>query len=422
MSEKMRVLWVTNIVIPQIARKIGMNVVPVGGWMVKFADEISQCAEIDLSIAFPYKNEIKGRVEQIDYYGFSIKPNKVKVNNCQSEITSIEKIIKDVSPECIHIFGTEEPHSYVFVEAAIKLGYQDKIIISIQGLKSIYAKHYEAYLPHKVIRGFTLRDLYKGNIIARKKKFEKAGSLEIEAIRNVHHVIGRTDWDKSCTSIINPNIKYHFNNEMLRDSFYTAHPWSWAACNYHSIFMSQATLPLKGLHIALEAVTILKPYYSDLKLRIAGKSYTEKSSYKLSNYERFVLKMIKDNELGDIVEFTGFLDERQMVKEYKQCNVFVCTSSIENSPNSVCEAMMLGVPVVSSHVGGVSNLLVHGLEGFLYQADAPYMLSYYIRTLFDDPELSENMSNRGREHARKTHNVKEIVLKQLEIYKEIKQS
>ena len=113
------------------------------------------------------------------------------------------------------------------------------------------------------------------------------------------------------------------------------------------------------------------------------------------------------------------LSEKQMVAAYLETNVFLCTSSIENSPNSVGEAMLLGMPIISSNVGGVSDMLVHGKEGYLYQADAPYLLAYYIGLLFDDQEKERELGENARIHARKTHNKEENIKKLLEIYAEL---
>ena len=84
------------------------------------------------------------------------------------------------------------------------------------------------------------------------------------------------------------------------------------------------------------------------------------------------------------VVFTGPLDEEKMCQRYLKSNVFVCPSSIENSPNSLGEAMVLGVPCVASDVGGVSDMLKHKEEGFVYQTDAPYMLAHYVCEIFEN--------------------------------------
>ena len=415
----MRVLWINNIAIPQIAKKIGITVNPFCGWMVRLADEISESEDIDLTIAFPHSKNISGRTADIKYMSFSIQPRKVHIGNLGGQDIRIREIIKTVSPDVIHIFGTEYVHTYITTEVCKEMGLGDKVVISIQGLVSVCAKHFDAYLDHSVVVGKTLRDLYKGNIKAGKKAFQKRGMYEIAALHNVRHVIGRTDWDRACVGFINPKALYHFNNEMLRSAFYRKNKWDSNKCEKYSIFMRQATLSYKGLHIALEAISTLIKDYPCLKLYVAGKSYYKKPKWKLSYYEKYILEYIKKNNLQDRVIFTGFLDEDEMYKRYIQSNIFVSASSIENSPNSVCEAMILGVPVISSMVGGMVDLLEHGVNGFYYQADAPYMLRYYIKKIFEDTDLAKRISKNEIETAEKRHDRADIIKDLKSIYESI---
>ena len=64
----MRILWINNIAIPKIAKAVGMASVPVGGWMVKLADELVKKENIDLGIAFPYKENVSGHAGNIQYF------------------------------------------------------------------------------------------------------------------------------------------------------------------------------------------------------------------------------------------------------------------------------------------------------------------------------------------------------------------
>ena len=113
------------------------------------------------------------------------------------------------------------------------------------------------------------------------------------------------------------------------------------------------------------------------------------------------------------------LDEKQMCERYLKSNVFVSSSSIENAPTSLGEAMILGVPCVASDVGGVTDLLQHKEEGFVYQPDTPYMLAHYVCEIFADDELALQFSKRARMHAIKTHNKEENTKRMMEIYREI---
>ena len=107
------------------------------------------------------------------------------------------------------------------------------------------------------------------------------------------------------------------------------------------------------------------------------------------------------------------------MNSYIQSNIFVSASSIENSPNSVCEAMILGVPVISSMVGGMVDLLEHGVNGFYYQADAPYMLRYYIKKIFEDTDLAKRISKNEIETAEKRHDRADIIKDLKSIYESI---
>ena len=415
----MRILWFNNIAIPKIAKAVGMTSVPVGGWMVKLADELVEKGQVELGIAFPYKENVSGSVGKLNYYGFSMDSSKIEIGNLGGQEIRIREIIDAFQPDVVHVFGTEYLHSYVVTQVCKELGIEARVVVSIQGLTSVYARHYDAYLDYKDVKGRTLRDFYKGNVQDGKKRFERSGKFEVETLKAVKHIIGRTDWDKACTEIVNPTAKYHFNDEMLRDSFYRSKQWDLDNCQKYSVFLSQATMPLKGLHLALEAVAILKKEFPEIKVSIAGKSYYRKKKWQLSYYEKKILKYIKEQKLEETVNFVGFLDEKNMCRQYLKSHVFVSASSIENSPNSVCEAMLLGVPTVSSLVGGVANLLEHGKEGFYYQADAPYMLAYYVKKIFEDAELAKSFSSLACKRAAERHNVDKIVRELEAIYAEI---
>lgn len=403
----MKVLWVTNIPLPKISVDMEENSVPVGGWMVKLADEIAALPDVNLYIMFPHSRNVEGEIENISYSGFDVNDRGF-----------IERIFKAFAPDVIHIHGTESKHSSVIVDICEEMKLLDRVVISIQGLMSVIARHYTCFLPNNVVYGMTLRDILKGNVAKNKKKFSLAGELEIRTLSKVHHVIGRTDWDKACVSQISPNVKYHFCNEMLRDSFYRQR-WDIDKCERYSIFCSQAASPIKGIHIVLEAVHTLKRDFPSVKLYVAGKSYTEKPKYQLSYYEKYVLQLIEKYSLWENVKFTGFLNEKQMCEQYLKAHVFVSASSIENSPNSVCEAMILAMPTVSSMVGGVANLMTHGVDGFYYQADAPYMLAEYVGRIFKDDALAQKLGMKAHETAWKRHNVRDITCDLMMTYRAV---
>ena len=108
-----------------------------------------------------------------------------------------------------------------------------------------------------------------------------------------------------------------------------------------------------------------------------------------------------------------------MKAQYLSCNVFVSTSTVENSPNSIGEAMLLGCPIVASNVGGIKNMLVDEKEGLLYPVDEFYMLASYIKRIFSDDSLAIKLGNNAKDHAIVTHDFEKNYNNMLDIYKQI---
>lgn len=145
--------------------------------------------------------------------------------------------------------------------------------------------------------------------------FEEVVRLDTEYISKcltiVRHVMGRTEWDKACVKLINPNCRYHHSNETLRDQFYSG-KWSYNECTRHTIFASQALLPLKGLHILLKAAYMIKDKYPDLKIKVAGQNIVEGNWLNGSSYGLYVGKLIREYELENSVKFIGPQNAEQM--------------------------------------------------------------------------------------------------------------
>lgn len=409
----MKILWLCNVKLPIISELQNLPPSPFGGWLDQASKDLIESGQ-KLCVVYPFEKSEEGQEANLSFYSFTEE--------------KIEKRFEDIlylfNPDVVHIWGTEFKHSYIMTECLKESGLIDKGVISIQGLVSIYAEHYFNKLSWKVIHGFTFRDLIKkDNVYYAMKNFEKRGKYEIKAIQNIKHIIGRTDWDNACTKIFNPEVCYHHCNETLRESFYESR-WSLENCERNSIFVSQATYPVKGFHVLLEALPEIIKRYPKTKVYVAGNDpacigASWKNRLRRNYYGKYLAEMIIENDLQGKVFFTGSLNEIQMRDRYLKSHVFVSASSIENSPNSVGEAMLLGVPCVSSYVGGVANMLTDKEDGFLYQADAPYMLAYYVMKIFSDNFLAERLSANARESARKTHNREQNHKQLLSIYESI---
>jgi len=420
-KEYMKVLWITNILFPDICHELKIHTPVVGGWMVSLANELIKEPSIHLGVASVYNgDEMQGlEINNIKYY---LLPQKkiVQKNGINNLETYWKKIKEDFQPNIIHIHGTELPYGLSYIKACGNRG----TIISIQGLISIYARYYKANITSKEIwRSISLRDILLGSDIFRqKRKFEKYTKIENEYILSVKHIIGRTNWDKIHTSVINPTVNYYHCDEILRDAFYH-NSWNYEECDKFSIFLSQGNYPIKGLHQVISAFPLVLRKYPKAKVYVAGKDITDiktiKSKIKVTGYGRYINSLIKKFELENNVFFLGFLNEKDMCSQYLKSNVFVCPSSIENSPNSLGEAQILGVPCISSYVGGVADMIKDNESGCLYRFEETEILAEKICNIFSDVSFAKRISEEGRKQARLRHSKIKNLRQLLSIYNEL---
>lgn len=390
-----------------------------GGWIDGALEEITKQNDIEVGICYPQVYSlslVQGQFEGIKYFGIYSK--KLAYGYEQQLDEPAKEVITAFNPDVIHIWGAEFPFAYAIVKVAPNSG---NIVCSIQGLCSYIEKHYFSHMPIDVIKSYTFRDFIKrDNLVQQKKKYMKRGLFEKKIIEKIGHVIGRTDWDRACVQGISLDTKYHFCNETLREVFYVKqNQWDYEKCEKHSIFVSQVYYPIKGFHILLEAFAEILKMYPDAKIYSAGTSPFDISMFRIGSYQAFLKRRIKALNIEEKVIFLGDLSQEEMCSAYLNSNVFVSASCIENSPNSVGEAMLLGMPVVASYVGGTKNLLTDEKEGFLYQSDAPYMLAYYIGKVFDMKDGAKHIGQNAYEHAMKTHDP--LINKEtlLNVYKDI---
>lgn len=422
----MNVLWLINIRLPRIDSILGKTTSAFGGgWISGLSDKLLEKKDIRLIVCYPNfdgrKEEKENHNEKFRFYGINV--NRVDFEKGRLDLEKYKEVFDTIigkeKPDVIHIHGTEFQLALALTNSAEKSGYLDKVVVSIQGLVSIYAQHYFADLPEKMKYRKTLYEwLKKTSMMDDYKKYVIRGIYEIKILEKVKNVIGRTAWDKACAKLTNHEVRYFECNEILRTSFYSK-KWSFDDCEKHTVFLSQGAKPIKGLHKVIEAATYIKKQFPDLKIYVAGAKLIGEEIKVTSSYARYVRRLIKENGLEDNIEFLGNLNPNQMCDALLRAHVFVCPSSIENSPNSLGEAMLLGVPCIASDVGGVSSMLEHRKEGILYPFSEAYSMAYYIMELFENVEETKKYSNNARIRAKKVHDPIDNAIRTIDIYKSL---
>jgi len=171
----------------------------------------------------------------------------------------------------------------------------------------------------------------------------------------------------------------------------------------------------------LKALPIILRKYPDTVVNFCGSSVMNndiKTVIRFQGYHLYLRRLVKKLGLENHVNFLGCLNEQQMKQAFLEANVYVMPSAIENSPNSLCEAQILGVPVVASYCGGVATLVEDGKTGFLYRYEEIEMLAQRLLELFYK-KYSIELSAQETVVAANRHNKETNAIQLIDIYRSI---
>ena len=363
----MKILWITNQPTPDIAEAANIKSGFGGGWMNLLSKQIAE--KYELAMVFPVSAELEyknGKNGSVRYY--LIPTNKVKLKPDSKTVDYIKQTIRDFDPDIIHIWGTEYLHSYEAVTAAEQCGMLDKVVVSIQGLVSVYAEHFYCGLSEYDFRKPTAASLINCNGINKQKSnFVKRGKYERLVLKKVNNVIGRTDWDEACTKQINPSVKYHFCNETLRESFYE-HRWDINKCQRYSIFVSQAQYPIKGFHKSLEALAVLKKKYPDVDI-LYNPYYETRNNIS----SMFVAREYLENSI--CVDGDQIIYNPDILSPYFECSGYAASELHGETDEWVMQTDENGI-VTSASVGGDHGWQLFGISR--WNSVDGRMLKHYV--------------------------------------------
>lgn len=419
----MNILWLTNSPCSSIERKGGKTI--LGGWLTSLEKEITKHNDINLSIAYLSNiQELPFTYKNVNYFpihiGTSVKSRKLRTfldshqSFRQKEIKALPQllqIIGDIHPDIIHIHGTEELWGIVSKQIA-----HIPIVFSIQGLIAPIKEKLFSGIQIKNARRFdSISDYILNNDIRSiYTSFKYRSGRENEYLKNASYIIGRTTWDERCTLAFNYNRKYFTVNEILRTPFYNS-VWSFKKYNGRKlrIISTISGAIYKGFETALQTAHILQSYSKiDFEWHIVG--YSKDSKWcKAAEIE----KKLKISDYPFV--FHGRVDADNLAKILSESDIYVQVSHIENSPNSVCEAMLVGLPTIASFAGGTSSIIKDGEEGILVQDGDPYVLAGSIVHLVQNPELAIFYSNNAKKRARQRHNPENVYNELLSGYSSI---
>ncbi len=360
-------------------------------WILALAKALSTSVQLSILTVNPGQEE-EETVEPVgDYHVIRLRSNSKKFDLLTFHQFKIHKIRNWVKArisefDLIHVHGLE--HQY---ERAL-VGLNIPVVISIQGILTLtYPNVPDTYR--------TLRWQWKLNSLFERK-----------SVTQFTNFICRTHWDRKFINSLNSKATIHQAWEMIRREFFI-HDLPSSQRGRNILFMG-GDHPIKGLPEALRAFNKLVIKNPSLTMSIAGSVAMES-----------VISVIEGEKLNNIdvnhqIVILGRLDAQELVEQMITSLCLLHPTYVDNSPNSVCEAQVLGLPVVASDVGGVSSLIEHERTGLLCDLTTD-SISQQIEELIHNPKLIAEISTSSRKMARERHDPYQIESRYLELYKEL---
>jgi len=394
-----RVLWLTNIPLPAVRSRQGLPDIMGGGWLsaalralvAEAPYLVVVCAARSWPAPEPFDSDgvryvtLAGEPPSNGWRGvFHAWTNGIRE---KVPVAEMRRLMDDTRPDMVHVHGTETSNALAALIAAAQTG--TPVLVSIQGPVSEYAPLFFAgSRPMDVLSDVGTLDFVKGRgVVHAWWHMRRAAAMELEALRRTTDASGRTDWDREVVRRANPAAHYWHIDEVLRQPFYEVQ-WRGGAVGTPTILAVTSAAPYKGIDVLLKAFARIRES-QPCRLRVVGDIVGTPLWRSLGRLEARL-------GLTGHVDWIGACEAGDVARMLSECDVFVCASRIENSSNSVCEAMLVGVPVVASRVGGIPSLVTHCQDGLLFESGDDEALSQAVARVLAEKDMARSLGSRAR--------------------------
>lgn len=411
----MKVLWFTN-------TSSGYdNSHPTfgGGWIASLEKMVKEVPEIDLGIGFFHASDSqKTSKNNVTYYPILQRQarknpirtvwNKWRGDIGNAHMDQLQLIIADFQPDLIHVFGTEGLFSSIQQYTTIP------VVIHLQGLMNPIANAFFApgFSAKEILfdRHFWKQNLLGNSLYFQFKRVQNQAKREQENLRMARYVMGRTAWDKQVSTYYQPDVHYFHADEVLREAF--RKPVERTTQEQFILTSTISGTSYKGIDVILKTAELLTNQAVNFQWRLVG--ITENNPV----YQFFQRKTGIE---GKRVQVTclGAKSPEELADILSSTSVFIHPSYIDNSPNSVCEAQLMGLPVIACDTGGVGSLIEHNVSGFLVPTNGIYEVYHHLIRLQQTQGLAQTIGEQAQTIARKRHDEMNIKKSVIEAYEYI---
>ena len=408
----MRILWVSLRIFDDTEEK------QTAVWLKALANKLVSSPEIILAnvscksgitelTACDYKT-IKQWAFPFDKYNKRRYPSKLTQQR-------FKYVVSIFNPDIIQVWGSEN----YFKLLPFDTKYPGIKVLTMQGvLESIAPNILLGMNIKELISTIGFREfLTQRSILTTRHSFVKGGIIENEMIRASHFIITQSNWTDSQISQINPNAKLYRTHRVLRQNFIECKKWSCFEHNTPILYSAAVGYSLKGLHILIKALAIVKKQYPNVELRLAGA--TGRRDFLGEGYFRMILRMIKSYELESNIIWLGPLSADEIIINLQKASVYINPSFVESYSIAFAEAMSVGTPGVISFAGAMPELADNNKEALFFTPMDFNRCAYLIVQLLSNKELSIMISENAIARSEKRNISVDILNEQLEIYNDI---
>lgn len=395
----MRVLWFS--ITPARYGKYASN---GGGWIESLQRVVAEIHEIELGIAFvSQESSVPPVVEQdgVTYYPMQMHRNMLqrwydKWTYRQIDAVTIRKsleVVAQFKPDVVQVFGSE--WCFGLLQELVDV----PVVIHMQGCwpvcqnirQSLNGTWMQKYLPQWNRPRRMLNHMLDEHLMKERVRREE------QILSSGRFFMGRTVWDKDLIELYAKHAQYGYCSEALRLPFVQCkRKWTYTEHRVKKLVSTGIAVEIKGYDVVLRAAQLLRKYADfDFEWHLLGPTRTQ--------MKRFEARTgIRCEEVGVIP--CGNVGPDDMIAKLFESDCYVHASYIDNSPNAVCEAQYLGLPVISTNAGGIPSLFAKEyVQEWLVTPNDPYQLSAKIKRMLTNRSCMEEASQNNWSIARERH-------------------
>ena len=312
------------------------------------------------------------------------------------------KIIHEHQPDVIHVFGVEWCYGLLARQVSIPVvihiqGFWSQIrnCLLLPGQSSLFDRYKPELWNHPL--GFFARYQYYNLSMERHRREE-------QIIRDNRFFMCRTRWDQSVVRFYNRNAQIFHVDEALRQEFVECKDrWQPRERGKKQIVLvtTGACYSIKGPDVVLKTARLIRENtdYEIVWKWIGG------TDGEIKEFEK--LTKVKAQEVG--LRMMGTLSATEMIRELLASDMYVHTSYSDNSPNAVCEAQYLGMPVIATDTGGVISLFSEQYDrDMIVPMNDPFYLASKIMELREDDAKAKCLADDNWTVAHQRHDYERI--------------